>query len=136
MSHSWPIGSGGNPKLAQILCGSPDLGDRGADAPVPPRATPPYPLDTFGGLRTNFSSINPSDRASVNTSIPEKKCDGSSARLGIRGLGVRVQEPVPVPVLIRAQVSVQARGRVRVEVRRTKFSTKCCPKFPEMNVLF
>ena len=65
VSHSPTIGSGGKPKLAQILCGSPDLGDPEADAPVPPRATPPYPLDTFGGLRTNFSSINPSDRASV-----------------------------------------------------------------------
>ena len=65
VSHSWIIGSGGNPKGAQILCGSPDLGDPVPDAPVPPRAPPPYPLDTFGGLRTNFSSINPSDRASV-----------------------------------------------------------------------
>ena len=65
VSHSWIIESEGKPKLAQILCGSPDFGDPGADAAVPPRATPPYPLDTFGGLRTNFSSINPSDRASV-----------------------------------------------------------------------
>ena len=65
MSHSSTIGSEGGPKLAQILCGSPDLGDPVPDAAVPPRATPPYPLDTFGGLRTNFSSINPSDRASV-----------------------------------------------------------------------
>ena len=51
---------------------------------------------------------------------PEKKCNGSSARLGIRGLvgnGVRVQAPHPVPVLIRAQGSVAARGGVRVEVR-------------------
>ena len=102
------------------MCGSPDFGDRGADVPVPPRATLPYPLDTFGGLRTNFSSINPSDRASVIYILPEKKCNGSSARLGIRGLvgnGVRVQAPVPVPVLIRAQVSVQVRGRVRARVR-------------------
>ena len=89
------------------MCGSPDLGDPVPDAAVPARATPPYPLDTFGGLRPNLSAINPS----------EKKCNGSSARLGIRGLGVRVQAPVPVPVLIRAQVSVQVRGRVRVEVR-------------------
>ena len=65
VSHSWPIGSEGKPKLAQILCGSPDFGDPATDAAVPARATPPYPLDTFGGLRTNFSSINPSDRASV-----------------------------------------------------------------------
>ena len=56
----------------------------------------------------------------VNIKVPEKKCNGSSARLGIRGLvgnGVRVEAPVPVPVLIRAQVSVHARARVRVEVR-------------------
>ena len=65
VSHSSTIGSAGKPKLAQIPRGSPDLGDPATDVPVPPRATPPYPLDTFGGLRTNFSSINPSDRASV-----------------------------------------------------------------------
>ena len=67
MSHSWTIGGEGKPKVAQILCGSPDFGDPATDAPVPPRAPPPYPLDTFGGLRTNFSSINPSDRAPVPT---------------------------------------------------------------------
>ena len=67
VSHSWTIGGEAKPKLAQILCGSPDLGDPVPDGSVPPRATPPYPLDTFGGLRTNFSSINPSDRASVIT---------------------------------------------------------------------
>ena len=119
MSHSWTIGGESSPKLAQIMCGSPNFGDPVPDAARAPRATPPSPLDTFGGLRTNFSSINPSDRASVI--VPEKKCNGSSVKLGIRGLvgnGVRVQAPVPVPVLIRAQVvSVQVRGRVRVEVR-------------------
>ena len=67
VSHSWPIGSAAKPKVVQILCGSPDLGDPAADGAAPARATPPYPLDTFGGLRTNFSSINPSDRASVIT---------------------------------------------------------------------
>ena len=53
-------------------------------------------------------------------SVPEKKCNGSSARLGIRelvGNGVRVQAPIPVPVLIQAQGSVAARGRVRARVR-------------------
>ena len=76
----------------------------------------------------------------IPSTIPEKKCNGSSARLGIRGLvgnGVRVQAPVPVPVLIRAQGSVATRGRVRarvrVEVRRTKISNKCCPKFSRMS---
>ena len=29
------------------------------------RAPPPHPLNTCGGLRTNFSSMKPSDRASV-----------------------------------------------------------------------
>ena len=71
VSHSSTIGSEAKPKLAQILCGSPDFGDPVPDATVPPRATPPYPLDTCGGLRTNFSSINPSDRASVITPMSE-----------------------------------------------------------------
>ena len=59
VSHSCAIGSCAKPKLAQILYGSPVFGDPATDAPVPPRAPPPYPLDTFGGLRTNLSLINP-----------------------------------------------------------------------------
>ena len=47
MSHSSTIGGESSPKLAQILCGSPDLGDPGTDAARAARATPPYPLDTF-----------------------------------------------------------------------------------------
>ena len=82
VSHSWAIGSEAKPKLAQILCGSPDLGDLVPDAAVPPRATPPYPLDTFGGLRTNFSSINPSDRASVIIIINLRR-SATEARLGL-----------------------------------------------------
>ena len=73
LPHSRAIGSGAKPKLAQTLCGSPDFGDPATDATVPPRATPPYPLYTFAGLRTNFSSINPSDRASVKCEFLKKQ---------------------------------------------------------------
>ena len=47
MSHSPTIGSEAKPKVAQILCGSPDLGDPVPDAARAARATPPHPLDTF-----------------------------------------------------------------------------------------
>ncbi len=82
VSHSCAIGSCAKPKLAQIQCGSPVFevfGDPATDAPVPPRAPPPYPLDTLGGLRTNFSSINPSDRASV---IPFRRLSSRTLTCG------------------------------------------------------
>ena len=84
---------------------------------------PLQPLDTFGGLRTNFSSINPSDRASVifatlkitNLSQkPEKQHNGSSARLGVRE---RVEHRVGVRVLVCARARVQLRVRIRVSVQ-------------------
>ena len=53
---------------------------------------------------------------------PEKKRNGSSARLGVRervenGVRVQVPDPAPVPILIRAQACVRARGRVRARLR-------------------
>ena len=97
VSHSSTIGGESSPKPAQILCGSPHLGDPGTDAARATRATPPYPLDTFGGLRTNFSSINPSDRASV--------------------IRAQVRVRARLRVGLRVQVRVRARGRARIGVR-------------------
>ena len=54
------------------------------------RATPPYPLDTFGGLRTNFSSIIPSDRASVM----EACIAGLKSRMGSFPEGRRSEQPI------------------------------------------
>ena len=65
-NNSGPLSGAGNStsvgilrdpsKLAQIHCGSPDPGLAVPAGPAAARAPPPHPLDTFGGLRTNFSS--------------------------------------------------------------------------------
>ena len=66
-NNSGPLSGAGNStsvgilrepsKPAQIHCGSPDPGLAAALVTAAARAPPPHPLDTFGGLRTNFSSI-------------------------------------------------------------------------------
>ena len=50
------------------------------------RATPPYPLDTFGGLRTNFSSL------SFGSSFRNMRRSATEAQLGLEFGGVSKME--------------------------------------------